>query len=490
MNNPNIGQQSQNDIINHDPMYYKACKVACTLVEVTERFLATINHLQQSFNNQSYTNITNDLKQLLEQYEHVSMIVNVLKSIYPFISNQQHQNSLSIAAKSAAITSLNSLNRLYELANSSLQNISVDVATQQALAAIQQQILQSNAENNEEFGTKTVTLKPVNDSIEDERKKLELERQQLEREKEEFEKQKQMMLTIAPPPAATVKAENNNEIPEGLQQQLQIENGLQSQVISSSHFLTQFEMTASSFASLNRMSIDCVWESMIIYALPADKAEWAKVNLLERNLTWNEAKLIYLRRFPDTGSTSPPPPLPAMDQAVAPPKQPEIQLKQKALPPITNTKIDLQRVARYADHLLSLEMNVNDNIDEYNTRYLRYSRCARMDLNDASLIRRYCKSLLPHYRALLIERLKTSSINNLQGVTSLASSLAKANPAPTKYTQNCIHNRSMLHAVPVNQNTTYRSPPANGDSTSKGQKREFMGSPSGSSLRNKRPTVF
>jgi hypothetical protein len=492
--NPNTNQQHQNDMVNQDPMYYKACKVACTLVEVTERFLATINDLQQLFNNQNYSNINNPLKQLLEQYEHVGMIVNVLKSIYPFINNLQHQNSLAIATKSAATTSLNSLSRLFDLANSSLQNTTVDAMTLQTLAAIRCQILQSTAENDNEFGTQTVKLEPANDpkeierkelelkrmqmECEKERQELELKRQQLEREKEEFQKK---MLLSSP---ITVKTENNNEIPEGLQEQLQIQNNLQSLVISSSQFLKQFEMTASNFAALNHMSVDRVWESMFVYALPGDKAEWAKKNIFGRDFSWNDAKKIYLRHFPDTASTSPTPP---------PPVQPPVQLKQKTLPPITNPKANLRRVARYAEYLLSLEMKANDEIDEYNARYLRHSRCAQMDLNDTSLIRRYCNSLLPQYRNLLAERLKTSPVSTLEGVTSLASSIAKANPTATstKYTQNCTHNRNMLKVASANQDTTYRPPsPSNDDGTGKGQKREFMGSPSSSSLRSKRPTVF
>lgn len=492
----NTNQQKQNDLVNQDPMYYKACKVACTLVEVTERFLGIINDVQQLLNNQNYNNINNSLKQLLEQYEHVGMIVNVLNSIYPVINNIQHQNSLAIAAKSAATTSLNSLSRVFDSVNASLQNVTIDPMTQQTLNAIQHQIIQSTAESNNDFGTPPVRMSPINDPMEIEKQELDIKRQQLEHEKEEFEKEKQMMLSSVQPPAVTVKTENN-AIPEGLQEQLQIQNGIQGLVISSSQFLEKFEMTASEFAASSHMDVDSVWESMFAYALPGDKLPWAKQNILGRNLSWGEAKRIYLRQFPDITSTSPTPPrsrpispLPASPSAaVAIPKQPAGHSKLSKLPSISNAKIDLRRVARYAEHLLSLEMKVNDNIDEYNARYLRYSRCAQMDLNDASLIRRYCNSLLPHYRNLLMEHLKMSPVNNLEAVISLASSLAKANPATAKYTQNCIHNRNMLKAIPANQDTTYHHH-ENDVGAGKGQKRELMGSPPSSSLKTKRPTVF
>jgi hypothetical protein len=77
------------------------------------------------------------------------------------------------------------------------------------------------------------------------------------------------------------------------------------------------------------------------------------------------------------------------------------------------------RLEEYGEKLLSLEMDLSQDIDVYNAKYLRYCTAAKIDLNEQSLKRRYLQSLLPKYRNILtLESLHKQSLEQVMRLMS------------------------------------------------------------------------
>ncbi|KAG2198477.1 hypothetical protein INT47_004464 [Mucor saturninus] len=180
--------------------------------------------------------------------------------------------------------------------------------------------------------------------------------------------------------------------------------------ISSNVFLDQFENTARTFAAQNKMELSDVWESLFVHALPQDKIKWAENTILHRSLNWNTARKYYLKAFPDIHVQTPfkqfnhnEPPTDLSTSAT----QAATRVNDPVTPVLQGTmdekKRMIERHTLYAERLLSLEMKSYDTIYDYNKKFHRYSIVACMNLNDASLSKRYITSLVPKYR-LLVEK--------------------------------------------------------------------------------------
>ncbi|KAI8982290.1 hypothetical protein BDF20DRAFT_866050 [Mycotypha africana] len=233
------------------------------------------------------------------------------------------------------------------------------------------------------------------------------------------------------------------------------ERYLQPPSVVTSHFLDQFEATAKVFAEKTGYTLQDVWEKMLVYALPSEEHRvWANSNIFNKNLTWQEAKDLYKRAFPDPDPFSTAPPTPPLLPPHTPlsaeaattvsvksesenslpkkksfatsllrPEVVESKLKQSPSGPIKskNSKPDTNhdrarsvqakqyRMQRFAECLFELRMGDYDSIQEYNRKYVRYCRAAEMDCRDPSLVRRYISSLLPPYRKAIKEKLQRSN---------------------------------------------------------------------------------
>lgn len=329
MDNP-----SDNQAINQDPISYKAAKVACQLVESTERFLTTVSEMQQSIN--SIGNNANDhIKRVIQHYEHVCMIVNVLQSITSFVDNPQRQKSLSTAATSASTTSSTALSRIYTLLSTLKidDNDTKESLSQLGVLVQQSKIINVKVENNTIVATQTMDITPTAIApqvVDNERRELDLKRKQFEEEKEEFERERKRILLDK---ENTIKIQQKLNLEKQQQQQQRVvqqkqqlqqqhekrkldqerlmkkqqhekqeEDNLtkqrqQIQTLLTDQFLEQFEKTAKTFAKSIDMDIDNVWESMLLHALPKSKITWAEETIFGRKHTWNYAKQMYSMKY-------------------------------------------------------------------------------------------------------------------------------------------------------------------------------------------------
>ena len=86
-----------------DPMYLKACEMACKLLDASESLSVAVNQLQQAIENTTpEDSVHAPLRKAIDQYEHLLMINNVLKAIYPSVQNVRHQQYLESATVSAS----------------------------------------------------------------------------------------------------------------------------------------------------------------------------------------------------------------------------------------------------------------------------------------------------------------------------------------------------------------------------------------------------
>jgi hypothetical protein len=338
MDNP-----SDNQAINQDPMSYKAAKVACQLVESTERFLTTVSEIQQS--NNSIKNNTNDhIKRVIQQYEHVCMIINVLESITSFVINSQRQKSLSTAATSASTTTSTALSRIYTL----LSTLNIDdndakeSLNQLGILVQQSKNLNLKTEDNSVVTTQIIDITPTTIApqvVNNERRELDLKRKQFEEEKEEFERERKRILLDK---ENIIKIQQKLKLEQQQQQQQQqlvvqqkqqlqqqherrkleqerlikkqqhekkekdnlAKQKQQIQTLLTDQFLEQFEKTAKTFAKSIEMDIDNVWESMLLHALPKNKITWAEETIFGRKHTWNYAKQMYSMKYAEKPNTT------------------------------------------------------------------------------------------------------------------------------------------------------------------------------------------
>lgn len=212
--------------------------------------------------------------------------------------------------------------------------------------------------------------------------------------------------------------------------------------ISSNVFLDQFENTARTFAAQNKMELSDVWESLFVHALPQDKMKWAENTILNKSLNWNIARKYYLKAFPDIHVQTPfkqhnnnnPPngPSPSVTEA-------STRVNHPIAPPLKITmderKRMIERQSLYAERLLSLEMKGHDTIHEYNRKFHRFSNVACMNLNDASLSKRYIHSLIPKYRLLVEKALANKAPSGLLETMSFAQKLIQAQETENKNIQ-------------------------------------------------------
>ncbi|KAL9536772.1 hypothetical protein MBANPS3_012379 [Mucor bainieri] len=190
--NPNDSQQ--------DPMSFKAARMVYQLVESTERFLITVGE----FNSQSISgmgnNINDYITRIIEQYEHVCMIVNALQAITLCVGDPQNRNSLSTAATSASTSSTTALSRVY----AQLLSLQIDDTaakenlSQLALLVQQSKLVNVKLEESSTSNAKSQALNspppPSTQDIDSERRELALKRKQFDEEREEFERERKRLL--------------------------------------------------------------------------------------------------------------------------------------------------------------------------------------------------------------------------------------------------------------------------------------------------------
>ncbi|KAI8086997.1 uncharacterized protein B0P05DRAFT_533252 [Gilbertella persicaria] len=425
-----------------DPMYIKACEMACKLLDASERFINAVNHLQQSIDQKTVDQDTiySPLRQAIDQYEQLQMINNVLKAIYPSIQNIQRQQSLESATVSATNTSTHHLLRIHQLITTHSPNAS-DMVKQELVYVSRQlqqtvEVTKSEQMDQVHWQDPIQRASPLSRNVSPMQQGSPIQKLQHVSIPLRYEQpqvpavqmnslttqasptqplpiqltthgQPSVIVVTQPAPVsipdafmpvqsdpvpipnvpATVEPKASVTSPPPPVSTTSSPPSQASEVFLTSQFLEQFEATATQFASLNSIHINAVWESMLVHALPSDQIEWAKQHLLNKDYTWEKAKQIFKRQFPDASRSISP--VARVKQKPQEETMPLSMDHEFTLPKSDNTR----RMAVYAEHLLGLEMKLYDNIDEYNNRYSRYCRIAQMDLHDPSLMQRYVRSL-------------------------------------------------------------------------------------------------
>ncbi|GAN08868.1 hypothetical protein MAM1_0228d08385 [Mucor ambiguus] len=549
MGNPNDYQQ--------DPMSFKAARMVYQLVESTDRFLTTVGEFNPPSIGAVGNNDNDYITRVIEQYEHVCMIVNALQVISLCVRDPQNRNSLSIAATSASTSSSTALSRIYSQL-SSLRidgNAAKESLRQLALLTQQPKLVNVKLEESSSSDIKSQPMQAspppsspsLTQDIDNERRELALKRKQFDEEKKEFERERKRLLLDKETVNQKLKEQHLIEQQEQQQkllvqqqkqqkqQHLQLQQQrheqriveLQKQkrekeqreqelrkqklreqqdkenlakqkqqvhVLSTDQFLEQFEKTAQTFAQSINMDIDNVWESMLIHALPKDKVPWANETIIGKRYSWRYAKQLYYVKYAEKNGSAPSSPtghlsvagpsssIPTAAQAITGASSNGVIPATKNVPTISTTTTinnplsplqrlltrpapsptdpppkerDQRRVADYCQHLLSLEMKFYDTIEEYNRRYMRYCTIANVDLTGKSFIDRYIRSLDPKYRNIVRTALQLHKqpLNHIKDVMAVAeetiNAYIAASPARSKapYRQNCIHSRTVNHAV-------------------------------------------
>jgi hypothetical protein len=194
-------------------------------------------------------------------------------------------------------------------------------------------------------------------------------------------------------------------------------------------FLDQFEKTANGFAQENNMNVSDVWELLLSHALPEDKLQWARQNILNRNYSWIQARQKYLAQFSDDQT-------PFKKILPTPSRSRTLEYSQSRsydpLPtPPLNDEEDLQiarkRQEKYAEHFLALEMKEYEPVQDYNKKFLRYAKIANLSFSQTKLMRRYLNSLLPHLKSVIetaVQSCRVPQPKDIHEVMTLAEKLA------------------------------------------------------------------
>ncbi|CAO3609752.1 unnamed protein product [Mucor fragilis] len=213
MDNPNSNQQ--------ESMNLKAAKMAYQLVESTERFLNTAGKLNLGSIRAMGSDINDHINRVIQQYEHVCMIVNALKAISLCVSDPHNRNSLVTAATSASTSSSTALSRIYSQF-SSLQlddSVARESLSQLALLVPQSKLVNTKPEERNSSNVSTMPLQichppspPTStQDIDNERRELALKRKQFDEEREEFEREKKRLLLDKESIDEKLKEQQSNE---------------------------------------------------------------------------------------------------------------------------------------------------------------------------------------------------------------------------------------------------------------------------------------
>jgi hypothetical protein len=194
--------------------------------------------------------------------------------------------------------------------------------------------------------------------------------------------------------------------------------------ITAEQFIHQFEALLTSFATANQLAKDFTWERLLVHSLPPEQKEWFNQNLKGSNLSWAAAKRLFLEEF-GTG----------MRHSMKP--NPSLEKRAQSTKPDTS----LNRKAQYAQALLTLEMQDNDDLKEFNEKFKRYSDSAGMTC-DYSLLKRYVNSLAQRFRALAAPLLSMPELaNNLAGLMEQVEKLEQPSPGLVEADKHCSHHR-------------------------------------------------
>lgn len=347
-----------------------SCTITSTLCKVAELFSYSVNELKA---HQTEEN----MKNVMENFDRVNTVMRVMKLAYP--------QYLSFQNIMTATTT--------DLATPSLKNESNDVMASTTTTTT---------------STNLATVKPIVTPSANLAAPVEVKPEP--NHANPYRDHSPVAVPMAAPPAPTTKI---NLVP---QFNTQVESTQQAH-ISPKEFLDKFEKTCKQFAAENGFIVANIWESLLVHALPKDKLAWAEKNILNRNLSWYEARQIYLRSFPI--STSPTPPQQSKPQQI----QPQQSVKQQAPPPVrretarmTRTlnplptpppmddeeaKLLRKKQEKYAEFFLALQMREYETIGDYNRKFLRYVNIANIGLSQADLIRRYLNSLLKEHKEMM-----------------------------------------------------------------------------------------
>ncbi|OBZ85008.1 hypothetical protein A0J61_06940 [Choanephora cucurbitarum] len=591
-----------------DPMYLKACEMACKLLDASESLSVAVNQLQQAIENTTpEDSVHAPLRKAIDQYEHLLMINNVLKAIYPSVQNVRHQQYLESATVSATNTSNHQLSKVYQLvSNSRLNN---DDRVQQELIYISRQIQSIVEQESVKQEVMDYTYTQANEALRSTASPVQrntppiqmqvtspIQRLQsaplfpslqtqppvsvsqqgqsmitpqasvimspqqttqpvvihsnlMQPTTAESSRQHIMSATTSVQPIVTVVSPQmeksamlpscaasypNSETSQQTQhspdefkreqtephQHYQQTEGNSSQTVQTqqsesflaSRFLEQFEATATEFAELNKIHVNSVWESMIVHALPSSQSEWAHEHLLGKDYTWEKAKQIFKKHFLESSRLSPPmtpadPNATLMKSRQRQAKPEQLSQQGTALQKVKHEKqyqqasgptngasansVTYNRTAVYAEHLFSLEMKLYENIDAYNTRYLRYCNIANMDLCDVSLMQRYAKSLLKDYRKLIHTNISGKAIQTLPKLMELTSAIikdyeGKHNTKKTVAPYSCPNDHSTLSSISFLSQKNQGNNKGPGPSNSRKRPTSFAEANTAS----KRPTIF
>ncbi|KAI8886199.1 hypothetical protein K501DRAFT_283853 [Backusella circina FSU 941] len=146
--------------------------------------------------------------------------------------------------------------------------------------------------------------------------------------------------------------------------------------ITTEKFIETFESLLTHFSSVNKLTKDNTWERLFVHSLPKEQKDWFCKNLQGRGFKWENAKRQFLIEYSSSNNGG--------HRESKPPVPPDSSLARKT---------------RYAQALLNLEMQDNDDLKEFNKKFKRYSDSAGMAC-DYSLLKRYVNSLAERFRGL------------------------------------------------------------------------------------------
>lgn len=326
-----------------------SCTITSTLSKVAELFSCSVNDL---CTNQTEEN----MKNVMENFDRVNTVMRVMKLAYPQYSGVQHVMTAPTNADLAApIYAKNEPNDAMTTTTTNLATINPMVTPPSPLASVEIKTDPNSVNKYRDHSPVASAPRLVS-----------------------------RLPTVTP----TVDEQSHS-------------------YISPKEFLDKFELTCKKFAAENGFVVSNVWESLLVHALPKDKLAWAEKNILNRNLSWYEARQIYLRAFP-LKTASPTPPAPRQQQVQKPQKREKARvtrtLNPLPTPPPTDddeAKLIRKRQEKYAEYFLALQMREYESIGDYNKKFIRYVNIANIGLSQVDLIRRYLNSLLKEHKEMM-----------------------------------------------------------------------------------------
>lgn len=435
-------EQDADVLAGKKEIYMKACSAAVSLIDATNTLLQTQNAVTNSINDNNELQVILDLNKVIQNYEQVYMIVNVIRSVQSFVHIESERASLTNAASSASSSAFGVLQYFYDVLSNN---------PNQAIADLVNNKLYSLMKQNENFNEKKAPKPlPRKTTSVEENCSMQVDQSepvQSEKPQDYVPSARYIEQTSKEPPSLSYVDEQEAMDVEPSFPPPRERTDLVRQPsepitvqLSTSKFIEGFENTAREFSAKSNLHMDDFWESMFPIAVPEKYSDWAKANLFGKNLNWETAKSMYIAQFPDNPSMSPQP------SSLRSHAQTEMRVVREPVihSPTPYLNGNRQRMIDFAQRLLSLEMKLSEDIDDYNQKYLRYCIVAQIDLNDSSVQRRYTNSLLPKYRALVTSAVQRP-VRGLEEYMKIASAAIRGVEGSTPMTHVKPYNRTCIH---------------------------------------------